>query len=158
MLTYILYTLSVLGLIISYCKSKEKTRSALKKSWKSFENILPSFLSVILIIGIMLSILTTETISQILGSESGVLGVFIASIVGAITLIPGFVAFPLAAALFDNGAGVAQIAAFVSSLMMVGVITFPLEMKTFGKKATIARNLSAFIFSIVVAFIMGVLL
>ena len=51
----------------------------------------------------------------------------IAAVVGCITLIPGFVAFPLAASLVKAGAGYGQIAMFVSTLMMVGVATFPLE-------------------------------
>ena len=71
---------------------------------------------------------------------------------------PGFVAFPLAAALFESGAGIVQIAAFVSTLMMVGVVTLPLEMKTFGKRAAIMRNASAFVFSLAAAVMMGVIL
>ncbi len=129
---------------------------SLKKAWKSFENILPQFLSIIVIIGIMLAILTPEQISRLVGSGSGWLGVLIAAIIGSVTLIPGFVAFPLAAALLQNGAGYMQIAAFVSTLMMVGIVTLPVEVKYFGKKATITRNISAFVFSLFVAFVMGV--
>jgi hypothetical protein len=44
-------------------------------------------------------------------------------------LIPGFVAFPIGAALLEEGAGYAQIAAFVSSLM-VGVETLPWRSNT----------------------------
>lgn len=56
----------------------------------------------------------------------------IAGLVGSITLIPGFVAFPLAAALLDNVAGYMQIAVFISTLMMVGIVTIPLEIRSFG--------------------------
>jgi hypothetical protein len=45
-----------------------------------------------------------------------------------------------AAALMREGAGATQIAAFVSSLMMVGIVTLPMEMKYFGKRAAILRN------------------
>ncbi len=158
MFTMFLYLAAAGCLLLSLLKSKEKTKQALLKGWKSFENILPQFLSILIIIGIMLTLLDTETITALLGDNSGILGILAASIVGAITLIPGFIAFPLAAALFESGAGVMQIAAFVSALMMVGVVTLPLEIKTFGKKAAIVRNLSAFVFSICVAFAMGVLL
>jgi uncharacterized membrane protein YraQ (UPF0718 family) len=106
----------------------------------------------------MLSVLTPDQISRFLGSESGWLGVIIAAIIGSITLIPAFVAFPLAAALLNNGAGYMQIAAFVSTLMMVGIITIPVEIKYFGKKATLLRNLFAFIFSLIVSALMGVLI
>ena len=128
---------------------------ALKKAWKSFENILPQFLTVLIIIGIALAILTPEQISMVLGQSTGICGTLLALILGGITLIPGFIAFPLAAALLNNGAGYGQIAAFVSSLMMVGVVTLPMEIKTFGKKAALLRNGLALAFSFLVALIMG---
>lgn len=158
MTTVALYVITGFALIVSFNKSKEKTKLALKKAWKSFENILPQFLTILVIIGIMLAILTPEQISRLIGNESGWLGVLVAALIGAITLVPGFIAFPLASALLKSGAGYMQIAAFISTLMMVGVVTFPLEMKYFGKKATLIRNAEAFIFSLIVAYIMGVVM
>jgi uncharacterized membrane protein YraQ (UPF0718 family) len=131
---------------------------ALKKAWKSFENILPQFLSILVIIGIMLALLSPETISRLLGKQSGWIGMVIASIIGSITLIPGFIAFPLASALLKGGAGYMQIAVFISTLMMVGIVTMPVEIKYFGKKATILRNALAFVFSYIVAIVIGVVL
>jgi uncharacterized membrane protein YraQ (UPF0718 family) len=157
-MTIALYIIAFGALLASIIKSKEKTKFALKKAWKSFENILPQFLSILIIIGVMLSILTPEQISRLLGNESGWIGIIIAASIGSITLIPGFVAFPLAAALLKSGAGYMQITAFISTLMMVGVVTLPVEMKYFGKRATILRNVQAFIFSIIVALAMGVLI
>ncbi|WP_342455599.1 permease [Caloramator sp. Dgby_cultured_2] len=136
-------------------KGQTKTKKAIFKAWKSFENILPEFLGVLMLVGILLAVLNPQIISKIIGKESGILGVILAAIVGSITLIPGFVAFPTAAMLLKSGAGYTQIAAFVSTLMMVGVVTIPVEIKYFGKKITILRNLLAFIFSFIVAFIIG---
>lgn len=157
-MTKVFYIIAILSLIISFFKSKEKTKMVLKKAWKSFENIMPQFLAIILVIGIMLSVLTPEQISRFLGQDSGIMGVVMAAFIGAVTLIPGFVAFPLASALLHNGAGITQIVAFVSTLMMVGIITMPVEIEYFGKKVTIIRNLLAFIFSFIVAGVMGVIL
>lgn len=150
-----LYVVTGVLLLLSFFKDRKKTRKALKKAWKSFENILPQFLGVIVVVGIILSIFNAEVISQIIGAESGWLGVVFSAVVGSITLIPGFVAFPTAALVLENGAGYMQIAAFVSTLMMVGVITFPVEVQYFGKRLTIIRNIFAFIFSFFVAFIIG---
>lgn len=158
MTTVSLYVIACAALIASFVKSKDKTKLALKKAWKSFENILPQFLSILVIIGIILATLTPEQISRLVGSESGWLGVVVASVIGSITLIPGFIAFPLASALLKNGAGYMQIAAFISTLMMVGIVTIPLEMKYFGKKGALIRNIEAFIFSLLVAYIMGVVM
>lgn len=153
--SYIFYSLAIVLLIISFQKDKKKTKMALKKAWKSFENIMPEFLVVIFLVGFLLAILNAETISKIIGAESGWFGVIIAGMIGAITLIPGFVAFPTAALLLENGAGYIQIAAFISTLMMVGVVTIPVEIKYFGKKLTLLRNTLAFLFSFLVAFIIG---
>ena len=158
MFTYILYALAIIGLAISFFKDRKKTKAALMKAWKAFENILPQLLTVFLILAFALAIFKPETIQTLLGSESGFLGILGAALIGSVTLMPGFVAFPLAAALLKSGAGYMQLAAFVSTLMMVGIITIPVEKKTFGMKATIARNASAFVFSLVVAVVMGVAL
>lgn len=158
MFTASLYVLAIGLLIVSFVKDKKKTIMALKKAWKSFENILPQFLTIILIIGIMLAVLSPETISKLIGQQSGWIGMIVASIIGSVTLIPGFVAFPLAAALLKSGAGFMQIAVFISTLMMVGIVTIPVEMKYFGRKVTILRNSLAFVFSFIVAIVIGVVL
>lgn len=151
----VLYGVVAVLLVMSLIKDRTKTRKALLKGLKAFEGILPEFLVVVMIVAIVLAIFDPATISRLIGAGSGWMGIMIASLVGAITLIPGFVAFPAAAELLRNGAGVTQIAAFVSSLMMVGVVTLPLEMRYFGKKAAIGRNTLAFAFSIVAALFVG---
>lgn len=158
MFTKALYILAAAALILSFVKDRGKTKSALLKAWKAFENILPQFLTILIIIGIMLAFLTPQTISKLVGNQSGLVGMLAAGLIGSITLIPGFVAFPLAAALLKNGAGFMQIAVFVSTLMMVGIVTIPLEIRYFGRKAAILRNGLAFVFSFAAALVIGVVL
>jgi uncharacterized membrane protein YraQ (UPF0718 family) len=146
---------TIVLLFFSYFKDKNKTKTSLKKGWKAFENILPEFLVVILFVGTLLAVLDPEMISMLIGGDSGWSGVILASLVGSVTLIPGFVAFPTAALLLQAGAGYMQIGAFISTLMMVGVVTMPVEIKYFGKKVTIYRNMMAFIFSFFVAYVIG---
>lgn len=150
--TILLYGIAVILLILSAVKDKAKTKQALKKGMKALENILPQFLVVLVFVSIVLALFNAETISRYIGTESGFIGVLTAALVGAVTLIPGFVAFPAASELLRNGAGVLQIAAFVSSLMMVGVVTLPMEIKFFGRRAAITRNVLAFIFAFGAAF------
>ena len=151
----ILYSLAIILLAASYLKDKSKTKKALKKAWKSFENILPELLVIMLLIGVLLAVVDHDLISSLLGESSGWFGVILASIIGAITLIPGFVAFPTASLLLKGGAGYMQIAAFVSTLMMVGIVTLPVEVKYFGKKISYTRNVLAFMFSFIVAIVVG---
>ncbi len=156
MFSSITYSVAGLALLWSLAKDRQKTKQALMKAWKSFSNMLPDFAGVLALIGLLLSVMSPETISAIMGSRAGTLGTILAALLGAITLIPGFVAFPLAASLLDRGAGVPQMAAFVSTLMMVGVVTMPLEKKHFGAKATYLRNGLSFLYSFIVALVLGV--
>ena len=158
MYSIVIYLITGSLLVISLIGSRKKTLMALKKAWRSFEGILPELIAILLFIGLLIALLNPETISQLLGESSGVWGLLIASVVGSITLIPGFVAFPTAAMLLDNGAGITQIALFISTLMMVGVVTFPVEKKYFGSGLTIMRNVMAFVFSFIVAGLMGMIL
>jgi uncharacterized membrane protein YraQ (UPF0718 family) len=137
----------------SYRKDRAKTIQALRKAWDALENILPEFLGVIILVGIGLTLLNPQEISNLIGESSGWQGTIIAALVGSITLIPGVIAFPMAALLLQNGAGYMQIGAFISTLMMVGVVTLPVEIRYFGRKAAVMRNLLAFFFSFLVALI-----
>jgi uncharacterized membrane protein YraQ (UPF0718 family) len=158
MYTIIIYGLTAVLLLLSAIADRQRTARALLRAWRVFATILPEFLTVIIITGLILAALRPEAIVGLIGSESGPWGVLLAAIVGSITLMPGFVAFPLAAMLLERGAGILQMAAFVSSLMMVGIITFPMERRTFGFRAALTRNLLALAFSMVVAIVLALVL
>jgi uncharacterized membrane protein YraQ (UPF0718 family) len=68
------------------------------------------------------------------------------------------VAFPLAGSLLRSGATIMTISAFITTLVMVGVVTAPMEIKALGKKFTLLRNGLGFIAALMIAGIMGVLL
>ena len=158
MFTKILYGAAILGLMISFVKDREKTKLVLKKAWRSLENILPSILAILLLIGFILTFLDAQAISKLLGTDSGAFGMVIAAVVGCVTLIPGFVAFPLAASLLASGAGYAQIAIFISTLMMVGIATLPLEMNCFGRRIALKRNILSLILAVITSCIIGVMM
>ena len=108
-------------------KNKEKTKTALIKAWKSFENIMPQFLTIIVIVGLMLAAIDTETITKYIGSESGFLGIVLSTVVGSVVMVPTFVAFSTANTLLNSGAGYAQVAGLVSTFTLVGLMTFSME-------------------------------
>lgn len=156
--TYLLYGVALILLVISFIKSKKKTLLSLKRAWAMFLNVLPQFVAILLLVGLLLAVINSETIQNVIGAESGFLGMLISSLLGAITLIPALVAFPVAAELLNNGAGIAQIAVFISTLTMVGFITLPMEIQHLGKKITITRNVLAYMFSFITALIIGAIL
>ena len=155
MTSYILYGLCIILLSISFFKDKEKTKKSVINGFKSWEKIMPQFLSIVIVISIILAILKPEIISKLIGKNSGSLGVLLSSIIGSITMMPTFVAFSTGNTLLQNGAGYAQGSALISTLTMVGLLTFPLEANYIGKKAAFYRNFLAFLFSFIVAIFMG---
>ena len=158
MFTYVVYVLAITGLIISFVKDKTKTKKALGLALKSFENLLPQFIAILIIIAFALTVLDTEQISRILGKESGALGLVIGAGIGSVTLIPPYVALPLIASLLQSGAGYAQITIFLTTLTTVGVITLPVEIKYLGRNTAIRRNFLALVFSSILALIMGLVM
>lgn len=151
--TIVLYAIAIVLLIVSLIKDKTKTKKAIKKGWMAFVNILPVLIPLFLVVGIVLTILTPDMIRQALGEDSGILGVFVAMLVGSVAFLPPFITFPLGAELLDNGAGYPQVAAFMTTLMAVGLVYWVAETKFFGKKAVALRNGLAFVASGVVAIV-----
>ena len=146
------------AVLISLLLDRKKTVQGVKKGVKMFLGIAPPFLNILILVSIVLFFIPPELIVQYLGSGSGSTGFFVTAVVGSITLIPGFIAFPTAALLLTGGAGYIQIAAFVQTLMMVGIVTIPMEIKYFSKKAAILRNIISFVLSIGVAYLIGLIL
>jgi uncharacterized membrane protein YraQ (UPF0718 family) len=153
-----IYSLLGISLIVSFIKSREKTKKAFKIAGKALMKTAPSLLTVLGIVGLTLGILTPETISKLVGAEAGFTATIMAALLGAITLIPSLVAFPLAGSLLRSGATVMTISAFVTTLVMVGIVTAPMEIKSLGKKFTLLRNGLGFLAALLIAGIMGVLL
>ena len=153
--TFILILLTGISLLLSFILDKEKTFLGLKKGGKMLFNIFHPFLNILILISIVLFFIPDYLIVQYLGANSGWYGFGIAALVGSITLIPGFISYPLAATLLKQGATYAVVAVFMTTLMMVGVVTLPLEIKYFGKKAAIARNVLNLIAAIIIGILMG---
>lgn len=152
---FILYGIALMFLVFSFLKDRQKTKLAIIKAWKSLVNLLPQVTAIMIFVGVTLALLSPAVISSLIGSGSGVMGIVIALSVGSITLIPGFVAFPLAAALLKGGAGYPQIAAFVSTVMAVGIMTLPAEIRYLNKQVALLRNGFAFIISVIFTILIG---
>ena len=141
---------------ISLIVSREKTLKALRISVKRFTNILPAFLMMLILVSIVLFLVPDQVILNYLGDNNKFTGVLLASFIGSITLMPGFIAFPLAGILLERGVTYMVLSAFTTTLMMVGVLTYPVEKQYFGIKVTILRNVISLFIALVVATMTGI--
>lgn len=149
---------TLLFLWVSFIKDKAKTKQALKTAFAMGRGMLFSILSIIFAIGLLLTALPPATIAEFVSSQSAVWATVLAALFGTVTLVPAFIAFPLVGTLVGAGVSVVPSVAFLTTLTMVGVVTFPLETREFGMKFTLVRNSLSFAFAIAIALLMGVMI
>ena len=152
----ILYIATAILFTISFFANKQKTIKALKIAFNKFRKIVPAFLTMLIFISIILFIFPQDLIIKYLGIGNKYISLLIASLIGSITLMPGFIAFPLAGILLQQGVPYMVLSAFTTTLMLVGIATFPVEKEFFGVKVTIVRNVIYFFIAVIVAVIMGI--
>ncbi len=145
-------------LIFAFIKNKRKAKQSLIIAAKSLLQIIPIIFIIIISIGLIWGFVPPSLISKLIGEQSGFGGVLFVALVGAISHIPSLIAFPLAASLIKGGASLNTIAAFITTLTMIGIVTLPLEIKELGKKMALLRNGISFIFAIAIALIIGAIL
>lgn len=149
-------TLTFLG--FSFAKNKTKTKQALKMALNMGKGMAVNIFTIIFAIGLILTLLPPVDIATFVGKQSILLATVASALLGTITLVPAFIAFPLVGTLVDAGVGIVSAVAFLTTLTMVGVVTFPLEKKEFGIKFTAVRNGLSFLFAIIIALVMGVMI
>jgi len=152
---YYLYAIAGGALLLSAMLNRQKTKKALKIAFKRLWKILPAML--MMVIGVsFLPVHASETsLLRYFGNQNPVVSVLCAAAVGCITLLPGFIAFPLSGILVEKGVSYMVISAFTTTLMMVGIMTYPVEKAYLGHKATILRNVLSFGIAMIVALVTG---
>ena len=146
----VIYSIAGVLLLISFFKDRQKTLKGIKKGFMSFVKLMPVLLPLFLVIGVLLAVITPELISGLLGESSGFFGYVFGLVLGSVTFMPPFVAYPLGNQLLSQGAAYPQVAGFLVTLMSVGLIYFAAESRYFSKKSAMIRNLVSFIGAIIV--------
>ena len=146
----VLWLITGVALLASWVADRRKTRASLIKGLRMLWGVLPLLLGVLALVSLVLATVTPEMLQHVL-SGSGPLPFFTALGIGSISLIPGFIAYPLAGLLRQNGASTDVLAAFITSLMMVGVLTLPIEARFFGWRVSLMRNGLAFVGAVLVS-------
>ncbi|WP_432408291.1 permease [Wukongibacter sp. M2B1] len=156
--TLALWIVTGVAFIVSIRKDKKKTLSSMKMARGMMKKMIGQIVGILFLIGLILTFIPPEVIKNALGKSNLFVSTVTSAIVGSITLIPAFVAFPLVGSFVNVGASIVPAVAFLTTLTMVGFVTFPLEKQEFGLKFTLVRNGLSFVFAVVIALIMGVII
>ncbi|HEY8363747.1 MAG TPA: permease [Tissierellaceae bacterium] len=153
-----LWGITGLTFIASLIKDKQKTFNSMKMAKGMMKNMVGQIIGILLLIGLILTFIPPEVIKSTLGESNTFISTIVSALAGSITLIPAFVAFPLVGSFVDAGASIIPAVAFLTTLTMVGVVTFPLEKQEFGLKFAAIRNALSFVFALIIALTMGVIM
>jgi len=154
----VVFTFVLILYIIYFKKDKSELKRALKKSLTMFiQNSIRVF-AIFVIISLLESFLSKESVGKFLLKLSGLKGILLGELTGAIMMGPTASAYPIARYLFDHGAQAGVVSAFLLSWVMIGMISIPLEYKELGGRFTIMRNILAFFSIVILALIMEVLM
>jgi len=149
-----IYGVTIILLLLSSFKNYQKTKQALKIAFSKFKKVLHPFLMMLICTSLALAVIPEAWIEQtLMGSKLS--AVVIGSLLGSIVMMPGFVAFPLASILKESGVSYGVIAAFTTTLMMVGVLTYPVEKAYLGFKMTLFRNGISYFIALITALVIA---
>ena len=152
---HVLYVLTAALLIASVVASRERTAKALRIALRRFLKIAPAFVVMLVLVAVLLYLLPESTMFRLLAPQHKWSGVLAGLGVGSVSIMPGFIAFPLCGVLLEQGALYMVLSAFSTTLMMVGVVTFPVERRYLGARLALVRNLVSFLIAVVVAVVTG---
>jgi hypothetical protein len=152
---HFLYILTAALLIVSLFASRERTVRALRIALRRFLKMAPAFVVMLVLVAVALYLLPESVMLKALAPQHKWTGVATALGVGSVSIMPGFIAFPLCGVLLEHGALYMVLSAFSTTLMMVGIVTFPLERGYLGAKLALVRNGVSFLIAFAVAMVMG---
>ena len=149
-----LYVIMAVLLLISFFFDRQKTWKSIIRGKNKLVKILPGYLKLLVLLSLVL-LFSEDFIVQYLGDQNVLLGSLLGLIIGSITMMPGFIAYPLAGILLSQGVSYMVIASFIIPLKMVGIVTYPLEKEYMGVKATIYRNAASLVVAAILTILIG---
>ena len=150
--------LIILGIILAVTvvlliEFPNKREPVIGTSWNFFLEMIMILPAVMVLLGLFAVFVPNETVVRYLGKTSGLKGIFLAIIIGALPTGPLYVAFPMAAVLLKKGAKVSNIIIFLSAWACIKIPQEMVEIQFLGIKFMITRLVLTVVFVVIMAFI-----
>jgi hypothetical protein len=132
------------------------TQKILKQTFSWFKELIPMLMWILLLISILKELWLFNYLSSYLSNNF--LSIIIADIFGSISAWNTINSYIIADTFWDINENILIISVFLISWVTVWFIQIPAEIYFFGKKFTFIRNLISFIFAIIWAYIIYLLM
>lgn len=125
--------------------------------FKMLISVTPLLIAAFILAGMIQVLITKEVIQKWLGKDSGLKGIFLGAIAGA--LMPGgpYAYYPIAASFLLAGAEIGTVLAFVLAKNLWTLSRLPMEVALIGPRITLIRYVITFLFPIIVAVLANLL-
>jgi uncharacterized membrane protein YraQ (UPF0718 family) len=144
--TIIMGALALVFFLIGYYRGEGQHIIGMKSALRMTVQILPLLIFAFIVAGMVQVLVPQEILSEWVGAESGMRGILIGTVAGA--LAPGgpYVSLPVAAGLLQAGASVGTMVAFLTGWSLWAFSRLPMEVGIMGWKFTLIRIASTFFF------------
>jgi uncharacterized membrane protein YraQ (UPF0718 family) len=144
----------VVLLAIAYHRDPHLVLDAAKAGGGLFSKIFPMLVLAFFVAGLVEVLLPRDLLLGWVGKESGWRGLFVGTVLGAITPGGPFIHFPIVASLFRAGADVGPLVAYVSAWALIGINRVIIyEIPLLGPKITFVRLGCSFMFPPLIGFL-----
>ncbi len=137
-------------LLIVYPEKREVVVSVSKDFFLEILFILPA---VMVLMGLFAVFVRKDLVVSLLGKESGLKGVLIAVIMGALPTGPLYVAFPIASTLLKRGARILNIVVFLTAWSCIKIPQEIVEIEFLGFRFMLTRLFLTILFAILMGFV-----
>jgi len=146
-MTGITLLLAVIGVLR---QGPEIIMQALMAGGKMLIGVVPLLIAAFILAGMIQVLISKETVNKWLGKDSGLKGIMLGGIAGA--LIPGgpYIFYPVAASFLLSGAEIGTVVTFVVAKNLWSLSRLPMEVALLGPKLTLIRYIVTFIFPLIV--------
>lgn len=130
--------------------SKERLRKSARRTANSFLSMIPVFLGVFLLTGLVVKLIPWHSVARYF-SKNSLLDSLFGALVGSVSAGNPTASYVLAGELLENGVSLVAVTALIVSWVTVGVVQLPAEAVALGRRFAVWRNLVSFVFSIIIA-------
>lgn len=149
--------LAIVLLAIGYQRGDGSHVTGLKNAVNTTLYIIPLLIFAFIVAGMVQALLPTEAVSKWVGTESGMRGILIGTVAGALSPGGPYVSFPIAAGMLKAGAGAGTLVAYLTGWSLIALVRLPMEVGILGWKLTVVRFACTFFFAPIAGIIAHVL-
>ncbi|MHA2428415.1 MAG: permease [Candidatus Hermodarchaeia archaeon] len=137
--TIVLWVITVGLVIFAWRRQDGSLKRGVELGWQTLKRNATIMLLAFTLVGFVNVLSPTSLIQDWIGPDSGVIGLFLAELIGM--LLPGgpYVVFPLIAVLYSAGAGLGPAVAIITSWSTQALLTLSFEIPFLGWRFSVIR-------------------